>query len=102
MARMKRPYRPSVLDGSTDPEAPSWKQATADELLHTINIGTGATEAGPVPAARGELVVRQIRAYEAAAAESADATRKLVGLTWAIVGLTAVLMVLTIVLAVEA
>lgn len=45
---------------------------------------------------------KKSHATEAAAAESADATRKLVGLTWAIVGLTAVLVVLTIVLAVEA
>ncbi len=98
--RKKSEPRCSVLDGSTDSTAPSWEQASAAELLQTINAGVGATEAGPVSAARGELLVRQIRAYEDAAAESADASRKLVRFTLAILMLTVVLVALTLVLAV--
>src|SRR5262249_10608048 len=87
--------RRARLSGRDGASAPSWKQAAADELLHTINIGTGAAEAGPAPVARAELTVRQILASEAAAAESAAAARKLVALTWAIVVLTTALLALT-------
>jgi hypothetical protein len=86
-----------VLDGSTDPTAPSWKQASAEDLLHRLN----AMGSGDARALDGELRVRQVRAYKAAASESADTGRKLVRLTWAIVALTAVLVALTIVLGLQ-
>ena len=90
------------LIGSDDATAPDWKRATADELVAIIEVGARANVSGPVPAAKAELAVRQIRAFESAANEAAEATRKLVQLTLAIAALTRVLVALTIVLALEA
>jgi len=68
-------------------------------MLHLI---AGASVDDPRRRAfEGELQIRQIAAYEAAATESADATRKLIRLTVAIALLTVVLVALTVVLAVQ-
>jgi hypothetical protein len=85
----------SVLAGTDDPNAPSWKQATGDELLQWINQGIGATEAGRSVTARAELGVRQTIAIEAFAAESRRTGNALFVLTLVIVALSGVLVWLT-------
>jgi hypothetical protein len=87
--------RVSVLDGTTDPSAPGWKQVSADDILHTIAL----KHSDQVDVLQAELTVRHIRAMEVSAAESAAATRWLPRLTWVLVALTVVLVALTIVLA---
>lgn len=82
-----------MLDGTNDPTALGWKQATADELLHYI--AGASVDDQKRRAYEGELIVRQITAAEAAAAESAATGRKLVWLTVVLVILTGVLIWLT-------
>jgi hypothetical protein len=93
-SKIRDPAR-SVLDATDDRTAPGWwRQASADDLLHKLEpMGSGDARV-----IDGELRVRQIKAYEASAAESRKTARTLVNLTWAIAGLTLVLVFLTVVL----
>jgi hypothetical protein len=77
---------PSILDRRDEADAAGWEQASGAELVHSVK------QNGGLPA-QAELIVRQIRATEAAMRASDRASRRLEWLTIAIVVLTAVLAV---------
>jgi hypothetical protein len=92
----QRSPRPSVLVGSTDPSAPSWRQQSADQLIEAM---LDARQSRPGIVQQSELTVRLIRALEAMAEESSETGARLIFVTWVLVVLTVVLVALTIVLA---